>query len=157
MKSYQAHLSSTSFKNPQVLKKNQVLRSSAIFPFIINRSLDTKILFMGYWLLKRNIKNVILKINIRSKEGNIINRRLTKIREVKAFSISVKKILNLQSKNFEQTGSIELEILSKVNMVYPYPAVVVNYEGKNSSTVVHTCGRIFNNKKFSTKGFGNWN
>ena len=58
MKSYQAHLSSTSLKNPQVLKKNQVLRSSAIFPFIINRSLDTKILFMGYWLLKRNIKNV---------------------------------------------------------------------------------------------------
>ena len=40
-----------------------------------------------------------------------------------------------------------MEILSKVNMVYPYPAVVVNYEGKNSSTVVHTCGRIFNNKK----------
>ena len=32
-------------------------------------------------------------------------------------------------------------------MVYPYPALVVNYQGKDSSAVVHTCGRIYNNRK----------
>ena len=32
-------------------------------------------------------------------------------------------------------------------MIYPYPAFVVNFEGKNSSTVVHTCGRIYNDKE----------
>ena len=41
-------------------------------------------------------------------------------------------------------GSIEVEVFSDVNMVYPYPAIVINYEGKNSSSVVHTCGRIYN-------------
>lgn len=147
MKSYQAHLLSTGLKNPAYNKKNQVLRSSAIFPFIINKALDTKILFMGYWLLKRNIKNVILKVQLRSQNGNIIKRKISKISEVKAFSISVKKILNFKSINQIQFGSIELEIFSKTNMVYPYPAVVVNYEGKDSSTFVHTCGRIYNNKK----------
>ena len=74
MKSYQAHLASTNIKNPNSLKNNQILRSSAIFPFIINKNLDTKILFMGYWLMKRNIKNVTLKVSLRSKEGAIIKK-----------------------------------------------------------------------------------
>lgn len=147
MKSYQAHLSSTDIKNSYTFRKNQVLRSSAIFPFIINSALDTKILFMGYWLLKRNIKNVIFKVSVRSKEGILIKKQFSKISKVKAFSISVKNILNFRSKDSERTGSIEIEIFSKINMVYPYPAIVVNFEGKNSSTVVHTCGRIYNNKK----------
>lgn len=147
MKSYQAHLSSTNLKNPQSARKSQVLRSSAIFPFIINDRMDTKILFMGYWLLKRDIKNVILKVTLRSKDGRLIKKKSTPIKEVKAFSISVKEILKFKSKKHDKTGSIELEIFSKINMVYPYPAIVVNYAGKNSSSVVHTCGRIYNNKK----------
>ena len=147
MKSYQAHLSSTGLKNPLSIRKNQVLRSSAIFPFIINDTMDTKILFMGYWLLKRDIKNITLKVSLRSKNGKLIKKKLMTIKEVKAFSISVKKNLNYRLNNQRKTGSIELEIFSKTNMVYPYPAIVVNYEGKNSSTVVHTCGRIYNDKK----------
>lgn len=147
MKSYQAHLASTNVKNPNSLKNNQILRSSAIFPFIISKSLDTKILFMGYWLIKRNIKDIILKVSLRSKEGVKIKEEFKNIKQVKAFSISVKKLLKFQSNSIIRSGSIELEIFSKTNMVYPYPAIVVNYEGKNSSTVVHTCGRIYNNKE----------
>ena len=147
MKSYQAHLASTNIKNPNSLKNNQILRSSAIFPFIINKNLDTKILFMGYWLMKRNIKNVTLKVSLRSKEGAIIKKNSKKINQIKAFSISVKNLLKFQLNSFERSGSIELEIFSDTNMVYPYPAIVVNYEGKNSSTVVHTCGRIYNNNR----------
>ena len=40
MKSYQAHLSSTSLQKAKNINKNDVLRSSAIFPFIINREMD---------------------------------------------------------------------------------------------------------------------
>lgn len=147
MKSYQAHLASTNIKNPNSLKNNQILRSSAIFPFIINKNLDTRILFMGYWLMKRNIKNVTLKVSLRSKEGAIIKKNSKKINQIKAFSISVKNLLKFQLNSIERSGSIELEIFSDTNMVYPYPAIVVNYEGKNSSTVVHTCGRIYNNNR----------
>ena len=147
MKSYQAHLSSTNIKNPKISGNNEVLRSSAIFPFIINDSLDTKILFMGYWLIKRNIKKVSLNISIRSKEGILIKKSVQTINQVKAFSISLKKILKFKSGTKFKSGSIELEILSDKNMVYPYPALVVNYQGKDSSAVVHTCGRIYNNRR----------
>ena len=96
---------------------------------------------------EKKYKNVTLKVSLRSKEGEIIKKNLKKINQIKAFSISVKNLLKFQLNSFERSGSIELEIFSDTNMVYPYPAIVVNYEGKNSSTVVHTCGRIYNNNR----------
>lgn len=147
MKSYQAHLTSTTNQKPLFFNKNEILRSSAIFPFIINKVMDTNILFMGYWLLKRNIKNIKLKVKIRKENGILSKQFEKKISKVKAFKISVKKILGKKNLNNSLRGSIEIEFLSDTNMVYPYPAVVVNFEGKNSSSVVHTCGRIYNNKK----------
>ena len=41
-------------------------------------------------------------------------------------------------------GSIELEVFSSKDMVFPYPAFVVSYIGSEFSSVVHTCGRIYN-------------
>ena len=64
MKSYQAHLSSTSLQKAKNISKNDVLRSSAIFPFIINKEIDTSLLFMGYWLLKRNIKSIHIEVKL---------------------------------------------------------------------------------------------
>ena len=146
MKTYQEHLRSTnSLKNN--IQRKPVLRSSAIFPYLVNKYLDTKILFLGYWLIKRNIKQVKIQITVRNEIGSIISKRVKIINKVKAFSISVKKII---SKSFSERailGSIELEVFSKTDMVYPYPAFVINFEGKDSSTVVHTCGRIYNDKK----------
>ena len=91
MKSYQAHLTSTTNQKPLFFNKNEILRSSAIFPFIINKVMDTNILFMGYWLLKRNIKNIKLKVKIRKENGILSKQFEKKISKVKAFKISVKK------------------------------------------------------------------
>ena len=147
MKSYHSHLSSTTIQKSLKIKKNKILRSSAIFPFIINQEMDTKILFMGYWLLKRNLLSVDLRVKIRSENGKLIIKKIKRISSIKAFKISVKKLLGKKSFLQSIIGSIELEILSKKDMVYPYPAIVVNFEGKKSSSVVHTCGRIYNNKR----------
>tara|TARA_B100002051_G_C16737985_1_gene642448 strand:- start:741 stop:2318 length:1578 start_codon:yes stop_codon:yes gene_type:complete len=147
MKSYQSHLVSTDSQKKNLNKKKPVLRSSAIFPFMINKYMDTKILFLGYWLIKRNIKEVKIKIKLKSQNGKLIKSQIKIINQVKAFSISVKKLLNQKNISSTIIGSIELEFFSKVDMVFPYPALVVNFEGKNSSTVVHTCGRIYNNKE----------
>ena len=144
MKSYQAHLSSTSLQKAKNINKNDVLRSSAIFPFIINKEMDTSLLFMGYWLLKRNIKSIHIEVKIRSENGQIIKKFKKNITSIKAFKISVKKTLRKNNLISSLKGSIEVEIFSDVNMVYPYPAIVINFEGKNSSSVVHTCGRIYN-------------
>ncbi len=147
MKSYQAHLSSTNTQKSHIEVRKPVLKSSAIFPFVINKHMDTKILFLGYWLIKRSIKKIKIKINLRSRNGKLIKNKIININQVKAFSVSLKDLLNKKTVNKTVTGSIELELFSKYDMVYPYPALVVNFEGKNSSTVVHTCGRIYNDKK----------
>ena len=146
MKTYQEHLRSTNPSKNNPIKRKPVLRSSAIFPFMINKFLDTKILFLGYWLIKRNIKQVKIRVILRSRKGLVLSKKLKVVNKVKAFSISVKKIIDY--KDLENTifGSIELEVFSKQDMIYPYPAFVINFEGKNSSTVVHTCGRIYNDK-----------
>ena len=146
MKSYQEHLSSTNSEIYKNNKKFEVLRSSAIFPFLINKEIDTKILFLGYWLLKRKIKDIIVKITLRTIKGKVIKKKKIRIDYVKSFQVSVKKTIKKKLTNQNLIGSIEIEILSKIDMVYPYPAVVANFESKSSSTVVHTCGRVFNNK-----------
>lgn len=145
MKSFQEHLNSTGKKNPELSFKNNVLRSSAIFPFIINESLDAKILFLSYWLLKRKIQDINYKITIRNLLGKSVFENKHKISYTKSFVISVKEIVK-KNKIDLNSGSIEVEFFSKTNLVFPFPAVIFNFDSKKSSTLVHSCGRIFNNK-----------
>jgi len=146
MKTYLDHLKSTGSIGPFDILKRPVLRSSAIFPFFVNNYLDTRVLFMGYWFLKRNIKDIFILITLRLEKGEIIIREGLSIDNVKAFCISVKnKLIN---KNFifrgNLKGSIELEVFSIKNLFFPFPAFVVNYDSNQSSSFVHTCGRTFN-------------
>ena len=96
MKSLKSHLISTD-PTKNILSKDPVFRSSAIFPFIINRKIKTNILFLGYWLIKRDIKEVSLVITLRDKNGKLINRKINLINVVKAFKISVYDLI--QHKN----------------------------------------------------------
>ena len=41
-------------------------------------------------------------------------------------------------------GSLELEVFSTGDLVFPYPAFVLSYCDDEISTVVHTAGRIYN-------------
>lgn len=162
MKTYQEHLKSTDNHNKKFnLLKKPILRSSAIFPFIVNKNLNTNILFLGYWLLKRSIKEIKIIISVRSEKGALIHRDNLKIDKIQAFKISLKEILKVNNLKNILSGSIELEVFSLEDMIYPYPAFVVNYESMKSSTMVHTCGRIYNdledfksNTKISTPESG---
>lgn len=142
MKSYKNHLTSIGFNNNYLLRK-PIYRSSAIFPFLINKKMNTNIHFLGYWLIKRNIKEITLLITIRNKLGKIYKRFSKAVIEVKSYTINLKKEIGENNKkNF--TGSIELEVFSTQDMVFPYPAFVVSFDGEESSSVVHTCGRVYN-------------
>ncbi len=143
MKSYQSHLQSTFLKVKQITRK-PVFRSSAIFTYCINKNINTKILFLGYWLIKRNIHEISILITIRNEKGEIIKRYNKEIECIKSYEINIKnEILSVNThKNF--FGSIELEVFSSKDMVFPYPAFVVSYIGSEFSSVVHTCGRIYN-------------
>tara|TARA_B110000971_G_scaffold205238_1_gene227502 strand:+ start:3723 stop:5249 length:1527 start_codon:yes stop_codon:yes gene_type:complete len=130
-----------------------VNRSSAIFPFIVSKSFSTKVHFLSYWFLKRGIEKIQLVISLRCAKGKLLVRKNSSLdKTVKAHCISVCDYLKLGHKNI--FGSIEIEVFSDQNLIYPYPAFVVNFETKNSSSFVHSCGRTFNNefdKKNNTK------
>jgi hypothetical protein len=147
MKSYYQHLKSTQeFGEAENLLKKPVLRSSAIFPVVHNESYSSSIHFLGYWLLKRNIQEITLVITLRNSDGKILLRKIQIINQAKAFSINLKNLLeetNLDNlKNF--IGSIETEFNSTRDMVFPYPALVLEYHNDNFNTCVHTLGRIYN-------------
>ena len=148
MKSYKEHLLSTnSFreKRPKNYFKKPVYRTSAIFPIINNKEIKTKILFMGYWMVKRNITSLGLLYSIRDENGVIIHRVNYEICSPKAVEFSIYNILKeLKKENEDFIGSIELEVFSNIDLVFPYPAFVVNYYNEFCSSLVHTTGRIFN-------------
>ena len=146
MKSYYQHLKSTQeFGETQNFLKKPVLRSSAMFPVIQNESFTSSIRFLGYWLLKRNILEVTLITTLRDADGKILFRKTEIINDAKAFSINLRDLLqeiNNDTNNF--LGSIEAEFHTTRDMVFPYPALVLEYHNDSFNTCVHTLGRVYN-------------
>ena len=145
MKSYYKHLASTlEYGETQESLRKPILRSSGIFPVIKNENFSSRILFMGYWLLKRNIPEVSIIITLRSNDGKIILRKIQTINSSKAFSIELDSLLHEININSDFLGSLEIEINTTRDMVFPYPALVLEYFGNDFSTCVHTMERIYN-------------
>lgn len=145
MRSYYEHLETAALLKDSISSK-PVFRSSAIFPVMQTSWGSSRILFMGYWILKRNIREVAALVTLRNNDGTIIARRSFSINEAKTFRIEAADLLKMG--NFvdgsEFFGSMEIEFFSTQNLVFPFPAVVINYYGPKFSTVVHTAQRIYN-------------
>ena len=145
MKSFYDHLSSRLEFGEQIQdSRKPILRSSGIFPVIRNSDYSTEIMFMGYWLIKRNIDEISSLITLRDQSGRILNRTFMLITEPRSYSINLDSMLRDNEKNSNFLGSIEVEFFSTRDMVFPYPALVLNYFSKEFNTCVHTIGRIYN-------------
>ena len=144
MKSTQEHLSSTkSFGEVQNINYRPTMRSSAVFPVIHKPGKIISIYtFMGYWLRKRNIPLVTALVTLRNESGEKINVKSIEINQTKSYEILSSDIITDQHEDFD--GSVEIEIFSAVDMVFPYPAITFALKGVNGLTFVHTCGRIYN-------------
>jgi hypothetical protein len=162
MKSFYDHLRSRLEFGEKITDiRKPVLRSSGIFPVIHNSIHKTQILFLGYWLIKRDISEISSLITLRDKSGNILKRQFLAITEPRAYSINVDSMLSDNSINSDFIGSVEVEFFSTRDMVYPFPALVLNYYNNEFNTCVHTIGRIYNdfedmsdNEKFSVPETG---
>ena len=143
MRSYYSHLEKLDGQTP---KTDPILRSSAIFPVFQNNAISTRLLFLGYWLLKRNIAEIKATVTLRDEKGNVIKQVHFPILDPKAYSVEVK---DLHPGPIE--GSIEIEFFSNKDLVFPYPAVTVNYYGEAFSTVVHTAERTYNSPEDAKK------
>ena len=145
MRSYYEHLE-TAMGPMGAVPSHPITRSSAIFPALNRTGISTRILFMGYWLLKRNIHEVLAVVNLRSEKGALLGRQTFTINEAKTYRVELKDALTHAGFSSEIlfTGTLEIEFFSTVNLVFPFPAVVINYYGPQFSTVVHTAQRIYN-------------
>ncbi|QGQ94356.1 hypothetical protein EHS13_05265 [Paenibacillus psychroresistens] len=146
MRSYENHLQQLSGHQAQKTLRKPTFRSSAIFPIFHLPGISTRICYLGYWMIKRNIKQIHSVVTLRSSEGEIIYRSSNLIEEPKAYRIEITDLLKQIGLDewIEFLGSLEVEFFSIQDMVFPYPAVIVNYYGPTFSSVVHTSQRIFN-------------
>lgn len=134
---------SGAYGEPQSLSRKPVFRSSAIFPVNINEALSCRVLFMGYWILKREMLEIGLVYTLKDSNGVLLSRTSMTINSPKAYRIDVKEILGDRFDG-QFTGSLEIEVFSSRDMVFPYPAFVLEYYSASFSTCVHTLGRVYN-------------
>jgi hypothetical protein len=146
MRSYYEHLETAMGYPKTPIPPKPTLRSSAIFPVMNLFGIHSRILFMGYWILKRNIKEIATVVTLRSLSGQILGRQSFTITEAKTYRIELTDQLAAAGLPTNQpfTGSLEIEFFSTVNLVFPFPAVVINYYGPKFSTVVHSAQRVYN-------------
>ena len=144
MKSNQQHLTSTkSFGEFQDLNYRPTMRSSAVFPIVHKPGKIISIYtFMGYWLRKRSIPMVTALVTLRNESGEKKNVQSIAVNQTKSYEILSTDLIEDHHEEFY--GSVEIEIFSAVDMVFPYPAITFAIKGTNGLTFVHTCGRIYN-------------
>lgn len=141
MRSYHEHLKSIT--SPA---KKPAFRSSAIFPALHSEAFTTRILFMGYWVLKRQIDRLGWVTTLRSQNGHVLFRETTEVTEAKAYRIEISELLKKAGMEDveEFVGTIECEFFSSTPLVFPYPALVINFYSSTFSSVVHTAQRVYN-------------
>lgn len=142
MRSYKEHLISVG----SATTTKPIFRASGIFPVFHEKDFSSRLIFMGYWMLKRGVSSLSAVATLRSAAGAILDRTMFTIDEARAWRLEVAEALaksgwDLQTPFF---GSMEIEFFSIKNLVFPFPAVVVNYYGPHFSTMVHTAQRVFN-------------
>ena len=127
MRSYYSHLATTS--QAQVMTGRPTFRASAIFPVIHEMGISSRVLFLGYWMLKRNIEKIAAFTTLRDQDGIILFRQLVTLVEAKSYRIEVKDLLLQAGRSLDDSflGSIEVEFFAVSNLFFTYPATVINY------------------------------
>lgn len=144
MRSYYAHLQTTAAV--EMMAGRPTFRASAIFPVIHEQGVSSRVLFLGYWMLKRNIDKIAALTTLRAMDGTIIVRTLLTLTEAKAYRIEIVDLLEQAGGSPLDPffGSIEVEFFAASNLVFSFPAAVINYYGDDFSSVVHSAQRVYN-------------
>ncbi|RED65055.1 hypothetical protein [Cohnella lupini] len=149
MRSYRSHLLHAAPSSAASIVRKPTFRSSAIFPVFRTAGIKTRICYLGYWMVKRSIPEIQSVVTLRSKEGTILFRTSERITQARAYRVELDDLLVGAGKQDlpEFTGSLEVEFFSSRDLVFSYPAVVVNYYGAEFSSLVHTAQRVYNDSE----------
>lgn len=117
---------------------NTVHRSSLFVPKISSNK--TFISFLNHFLLKRNYKDVVLKITGYKQNGDSGD----------SISYAIDRPI-VYTFNLEELGEIytcyQIEFFSSNNLFVPFPAVMVNHIGEKSINTVHSYNRVLNDSR----------
>lgn len=143
MRSYHEHVD-TLMKPSAPARRAPVFRSSALFPVFHDADLRTRLLFLGYWMIKRSVPELGMVVTVRDRRGSTVTRRVDSVVSARAYRVEVADLLAEAGWTGPFEGSVEIEFFSARDLAYPFPAVVVNYVGRGGSTFVHTAERVYN-------------
>ena len=137
----------STFKNYDLQKKTFFKSSSSVFFGVYNSSqnLDTEISFLNHFILKRGIKDVVAKIELRCSNGKLKKTFDLKLKKKSVYSLRLSDYLK---SNF--IGSVYIFFKSKENLFIPFCAVVGSVIAKNSVCAVHTYARRLEQKEIGT-------
>tara|TARA_Y100000591_G_C21855030_1_gene714926 strand:- start:24763 stop:26340 length:1578 start_codon:yes stop_codon:yes gene_type:complete len=123
------------------LNYKPTFKASAIFYFVCNNTIDTKISFLNYWNIKNHNKDVSCLITLRSDKGEKILRTFLKLKE-NTYTFSIKKILQNKIRLNDISGSVNIELFSSYDLKFIYPAIDAIYETSHGVSLVHSNQRI---------------
>tara|TARA_A100001015_G_C15005822_1_gene720590 strand:+ start:239 stop:1675 length:1437 start_codon:yes stop_codon:yes gene_type:complete len=140
------HIVST-LRNKQNQKKTIFKKSSTVFFAILNyeKKIDTEISLLNHFLLKRNLKDVVAKVEIRSLRGYKIKSLELNINKPKNYIFRLSDYFKINL-----TCSIYIFFESKHNLAVPFCAVVSAIKTSNSVCAIHTYGRRLENQELSS-------
>ena len=119
-------------------------RASAVYPLRVREQGDLHIVFLNYWLLKNDIPAVGVTFRVYDTQGTLRARQSLERVELHN-QISVRdSILSPNALSVPFDGMIEIEIVSHVNLSFPFPAILGIYESQGHFSTVHGAGRIKN-------------
>ena len=135
-------MSKTKIESTLENKQNQKISihnsSSAVFFALYNpvNDIDTEISLLNHFLLKRGIKDVVARVEIRNLDGSLYKTFTLRMDKEHVYSI---KLSDYVTTIF--VGSIYIFFNSKQNLAVPFCAVISSIKSKNSVCSVHTYGR----------------
>ena len=119
-------------------KTNTVHRSSLIVPRF--HQAVSNISFLNHFFLKRNNRDVVLKITAINDNGILEDSISFEINEPIVYSIDLEILFNKSSKIKEYL----VEFYSDKNLFIPFPAVMINHKGNDFINTVHSFNRVLN-------------
>lgn len=133
------------FKHREHEKQDHpVLRTSAVFYVLQSSAVSTELLLFNYWLHKRGIQNLQLVLTLRDCGGTVVHRETGPLEFAGARTVTITSLLQHAGRPPSQPfeGSVEMEVLSSVNLHIPYPAVVVRFHGPGWHSTAHSYSRF---------------
>ncbi|MDA9638316.1 hypothetical protein N9S91_04830 [Candidatus Pelagibacter sp.] len=125
------------FNSHKFTNKSTVHRSSLMVPRINGAS--TSISFLNHFLLKRNLKDIVIKVIAIDQAGNYLDDFSLNINEPKVYYLPLDEIFDN-----DKINNFLIEFFTAQNLFIPYPAVMINHQGKKFHNVVHSYNRILN-------------